>query len=69
MDVFRIIWILIVEEIYDKFFYDNKLIMDQRLLKSLTELFQIWGLLYVEKSRPKFMELVKEFVLERLNVT
>lgn len=59
----------IMREMYDEFFPDNKLIMDQRLPKSLLKLFQICGRLYVGKSQPKFTEWVKEFVLERLDAT
>lgn len=40
--VFRITEIPIVAEMYDVLFRDNKLMMDQRLAKSLPELFQIW---------------------------
>lgn len=42
--------------------------MDRRLPKSLFELLQLWGHLYIGKSRPKFIEWVKEFIPAQLDV-
>lgn len=68
-DVFQNTGLPIVDEMYDEFFPNHKLIIGQSLPKSFRELFYIWGRLFVGMSRPKFTKWVKELVHARLNVT
>lgn len=43
--------------------------MDQRLPTYLRELFQMLGHLFVRKYHTKFIEWVKEFIPEQLNIS
>lgn len=51
-DIFNLTWLPIVGKMCDEFFLDNKLIIDQRLPKSMQELFQIWGNSYLGNLDP-----------------